>query len=223
MSLLGEALVAIWHDVSREARADYFEWHNREHMAERVAIPGFLRGRRYSALAGEPEFCTLYETHSLDVLTGPDYTARLNDPTPWTRRVAPQLHGNVRSLCRVALTLGQGQGGIVMTWRYDVAPGAEQVQRTLVEARLAELSLRPGIVGAHLCLADADASAVQTAEKKSRPHRALTPNWVLLVEGGGERAMLEAAGAELLPTALLAGAGAVGPVTGLYQLQFQAA
>ena len=80
-----------------------------------------------------------------------------------------------------------------------------------------------GIIGAHLCLADADASAVQTAEKKSRAHRALTPNWVLLVEGGGERAMLEAAGAELLPTALLAGAGAVGPVTGLYQLQFQAA
>ena len=110
MSLLGEALVAIWHDVPREARADYFEWHNREHMAERVAIPGFLRGRRYSALAGAPEFCTLYETHSLDVLTGPDYTARLNDPTLWTRRVAPQLHGNVRSLCRVALTLGQGQG-----------------------------------------------------------------------------------------------------------------
>ena len=86
------------------------------------------------------------------------------------------------------------------------APGAEQDQRTRVEARLAELSRRPGIVGAHLCLADADASAMQTAEKKSRSHRALTPNWVLLVERGGERATLEAAGAELLPTALLAGA-----------------
>ena len=86
MSLLGDALVAIWHEVPRQARADYFEWHNREHMAERVAIPGFLRGRRYCAIVGAPEFCTLYETQSLDVLTGPDYTARLNDPTLWTRR-----------------------------------------------------------------------------------------------------------------------------------------
>ena len=77
MSLLGKAAVAIWHAVPPETRSDYYEWHNREHMAERVGIPGFLRGRRYVALHGQPEFFTLYEAQSLDALTGPDYTARL--------------------------------------------------------------------------------------------------------------------------------------------------
>lgn len=221
MSLLGTAAVTIWHNVRPEARADYFEWHNREHMAERVGISGFLRGRRYAALHGDPEFCTLYEAESLEVLTGPDYMARLDHPTPWTRRVAAQLHGNVRSLCRVVLSLGAGQGGLMMSWRYDVVPGKEAAHRALIEAKLRLLAERPQIVGAHLCLGDSAASSVQTAEKKTRPTKALTPNWVVLVEGGGERNALEQTCSELLPTPLLVDAGALDLASGLYRLQFQ--
>lgn len=220
MSLLGKAAVAIWQDPRPEARAEYFEWHNREHMPERAAIPGFLRGRRYAALAGAPEFFTLYEARSLDVLTGPDYLARLDNPTPWTRRVAPQLENNVRSLCEVALSLGPGAGGLAMTWRYDVAPGREAEHRAAVEAALRALAERPGIVGAHLCLGDVAASSVQTAEKRTRPKQALTPAWVVMVEGGGERRALEAACAELLPASLLEKTGALTPAGGLYQLQY---
>jgi hypothetical protein len=220
MSLLGKAAVAIWQDPPPEARADYFEWHNREHMLERVGVPGFLRGRRYCALKGQPEFFTLYEAQSLDVLTGPHYTGRLNNPTPWTRRVAPLLRNNVRSLCEVALSLGPGVGGLVMTWRYDVAPGREAEQRGLLEARLRAAAERQSIVGAHLCLGDVAASSVQTAEKKARPTRALTPGWVVIVEGAGDRAALESACTELLPASALLEAGAVDLATGLYQLHY---
>ena len=221
MSLLGTAAVTIWHNVPPEMRADYYEWHHREHMPERLGIPGFLRGRRYIALTGDPEFCTVYETESLDVLTGADYTQRLNNPTPWTRRVASRLHGNVRSLCRVALSLGPGQGGLMMSWRYDVEPGHEAAHRALIEARLRLLAERPQIVGAHLCLGDAAASAVQTEEKKTRPVAALTPDWVVMVEGGGEREALEEACAELLPPATLVDAGARQVASGLYRMQYQ--
>jgi hypothetical protein len=220
MSLLGKAVVAIWQDAPPETRAEYFEWHDREHMPERVAIPGFLRGRRYCALAGEPEFFTLYEAQSLGVLAGPDYTEWLDHPTAWTRRVAPLLRHTVRSLCEVALSLGPGAGGLIMTWRYDVAPGREAEQRALVEARLRAAAARPAIVGAHLCLADLAASSLQTAEKKTRPTRALTPGWVLLVEGAGDRAALEEAGAALLPARALEEAGALEPASGLYRLQY---
>jgi hypothetical protein len=84
------------------------------------------------------------------------------------------------------------------------------------------LAERPQIVGAHLCLGDAAASSVQTAEKKTRPGKALTPNWVLMVEGGGESHALEDACSELLPAALLIDAGALDLASGLYRLQFQA-
>lgn len=220
MSLLGKAAVAIWHDPAPEARAEYYEWHNREHMAERVGIPGFLRGRRYVAIDGKPEFFTLYEAESLEVLTGPDYTARLNNPTPLTRRVAPLIRNNVRSLCRVELSFGAGQGGLIMTWRYDVAPGRAGEQRRLLDGLLPPLAGCPGIAGVHLCIGDPDASSVQTEEKKNRPQKALTPSWVILIEGAGDRAMLERACGEVRIDALVS-AGALQSIErGLYQLQY---
>ena len=42
MALAGHALVAIWNDILPESRADFFEWHPREHMVERLGIPGCL-------------------------------------------------------------------------------------------------------------------------------------------------------------------------------------
>ena len=48
MALLGQGAVAIWNDVAPEGLAEFYEWHHREHMPERVGIPGFRRGRRYT-------------------------------------------------------------------------------------------------------------------------------------------------------------------------------
>jgi hypothetical protein len=206
MSLAGEGIVAIWNGIRPEGRAEFFEWHTREHMLERVAIPGFRRGRRYIALDGQPEFFTLYETETTAVLTGADYLARLNAPTPWTRRATVAFTDTSRSLCRVALSLGPGEGGLIMTWRLDAAPAFD------VEKALRAVAGRPGICGAHLCIADREGSGIQTEEKKDRP-AALIPGFVVLVEGSAERAALEDACSEL----------AFDPPVerGLYQLQFR--
>jgi hypothetical protein len=77
-----------------------------------------------------------------------------------------------------------------------------------------------GIVGAHLCIADRDASEIETEEKKGRPKNAV-PGWVVLVEGGAERHALEAACAEMTRPAYFTEAGALAPVErGLYRLQY---
>src|SRR3954462_13452172 len=122
MSLAGEGIVAIWNGIRPEGRAEYYVWHSREHMHERVSIPGFRRGRRYIALEGEPEFFTLHETESIAVLTGSEYLGRLNSPTPWTRRATVAFTDTSRSLCRVALSLGEGEGGLLITCRFDSPP-----------------------------------------------------------------------------------------------------
>jgi hypothetical protein len=41
MALAGNAFLIIWHDVKPEAESDYLRWHTREHMPERLGIPGF--------------------------------------------------------------------------------------------------------------------------------------------------------------------------------------
>ena len=70
MSLAGEAVVSIWHGIAPEGRDAFYAWHVHEHMPERVGIPGFLRGRRYIAERGGPEFFTLYEASTVEVLGG---------------------------------------------------------------------------------------------------------------------------------------------------------
>jgi hypothetical protein len=219
VSLAGKGVVAIWHGIRPEGRDEFYEWHNREHMPERVGIPGFLRGRRYIAREGSPEFFTLYETATPEVLSGADYLARLNAPTEWTRRATLHFTDASRSLCRVVLSLGPGAGGWLMTWRYDVAPGREDEQRARLEPVLKEIAQAQGVVGAHLCIADASASAIQTEEKKGRPKNAV-PGWVVMAEGGAEPDALHAACRRLAAPAFFTEAGALpGGQRGLYQLQ----
>lgn len=226
MSLAGSGVVAIWNGIEAHARAEFYEWHTREHMPERVGIPGFLRGRRYIAFpgtptSGTPEYFTLYETENLQVLKGAAYTARLNDPTPWTRKCVAAFTDVERALCEVAASLGHAQGGLLMTLRYDVLAGRETMQRDwLVGQALPDLLRQPGICGAHLCRADTGASTVLTEEKKVRPHAAIVPNWVVMVECASERVDIEAACAKLLPDNGFTAAGSsAAPLRGLYLLQ----
>lgn len=219
MGLRGQGVVAIWNGISDEGRANFYEWHNREHMPERVGIPGFLAGRRWQALEGAPEYFTLYETASPAVLDGPDYLARLNSPTEWTRRSVAHFTDVSRSLCRVQFSSAFADGAWLQTWRYDVAPEAQASHAAHLRPRLEALLELPGVVGAHLCAADTAASSIQTEEKKGRPRDAM-PGWVLLVEAAGDdpRALTRDPG--FLQLSHLREAGASGPVEmGWYRLQ----
>ena len=215
--LAGRGAITIWQDVRPEAREDFVAWHNGEHIPERVGIPGFLRGRRYGALAGSPEFFTLYETAGPEVHTSEGYFERLNNPTPQTRRVAPMMINNVRSLCRVEWSRGVVAGGLMATLRFDAEEGNRLLP--LLTERLPRVLEQPGIVGAHLCVADKGASSVKTEEKKARPSAALVPGWVVLVEGGASRESLERAVDALLDASSLAAAGATDVQRGTYVLQ----
>lgn len=218
MSLSGTGVIAIWHNLQEAVRADFYEWHNREHMPERLAVPGFRRGRRYRALEGGPDYFNLYETADFGVLSSPAYLARLNAPTAWTRRVVPGFRDVARSLCHVRASLGVGQGGVMLTQRFAVA-AAEQDR---VAARLADdvlpmIATRPGIAGAHLCLADEAVSSVATVESAARGTTTLVPTWIVLIEGVSA-AHVRPAG-EGITAALSRTALTVGLDTALYQLE----
>lgn len=221
MALAGKGAVAIWHDVAPEGREQFYGWHGQEHMPERVGIPGFLRGRRFIAVAGAPEFFNLYETTSADVTKGADYLARLNAPTPWTSATLKHFRNVARSLCEVVATTGPGLGGLCATFRYDVADAHGAAHRTAMARALAELAAGPGIAGAHLLVADAAASAVETAEKRARGGPAnLVPRWIALVEGWGDQAPFTDACHALAASGAFAGA-TVAPELAIYRLQNQ--
>jgi hypothetical protein len=182
MSLAGQAVVAIWNGIAPDGRTEFFEWHNREHMPERVGIPGFRRGRRYIAKYGAPEFFTLYEADSPEVLVGQDYLNRLNNPTPLTQRVPPSFFRDTsRGVCRVKLSLGVGQGGCMLTLRFGAEAGREaDLLKHLMHVALPPLVDIVSVVGVHLCIADQAASDIQTTERGDR--KVAIPNWLVMIE-----------------------------------------
>jgi hypothetical protein len=183
MALRGGAVLAIWNDVAPGGDAEFNHWHTREHVPERVGVPGFLRGRRYVADSGSPRYFTLYETESLETLAGGPYLERLNNPTPWTKRALPLFSNTNRSACRVTRSLGQGVGGALVTVRFGPVAGRDdELRGWLTTTTLPALAERPGVVGAALCEADLRATRVATAERSLRAQEDEVARWVLLVD-----------------------------------------
>jgi hypothetical protein len=220
VSLAGLGAVCIWHDLLPEAVDEFYQWHNREHMPERLGIPGFRRGRRFIAVAGAPTYFNLYEADNAEVLGGPNYLERLDSPTAWTRRVVASFRRVSRSICRVAYSEGVGEGGFMLTQRFDVdAAEAERTSDALRRRLLPPLAGRKGIAGVHLCLADEAISRIETAEKKARSEATAIPGWIVLIEGTSE---IDVRGAgESLTADLRALPGMPAPAidTSIYQLQ----
>ena len=120
------------------------------------------------------------------MLTGADYLARLNAPTPWTAATVKHFRSVSRSLCTVECSLGDGDGGLVATYRYDVADTAATAHRERICSRLRTIAGEPGIAGAHLLIADPEGSAIETAEKRARGEATLIPRWIVLLESWGD-------------------------------------
>ena len=215
--LAGEAFVAIWHDIVSEGKAEFYAWHTRQHIPERLGVAGFLRGRRYLAERGTPEYFNLYEVQTADVLTGAEYLARLNDPTPWTQRALPYFRNVSRSLCRVGASFGRSQGGVILTVRAEAVAGEEErLARFLADEALPQLFDQPGVVGAHYGVADRSGSEIVTAERKARGDVTRVPGWVILLEGESQAAVEEAARG----LSSLEERGAQGPLAqGTYRLE----
>jgi hypothetical protein len=222
MALLGQAILAFSHDVTAGHETEWIEWHDREHIPERLSLPGFLRLRRYAALdAGRPALFYFYEAASAAVLQSPAYLERLGHPTPWTRQCMQYVCNNSRTVCRVSATLGRSLGGILAVVELGPRPGAEDgLRRWLIDEALPAAVARPGMVAAHLGEADAAATLVKTEEKTLLPSPDALARWLVMIEGV-EQARVRAALADVLGReALLARGADLELAAGTYQLSF---
>ena len=181
--LCGQAVIAIWNAIASEGRDEFYAWHVQEHMPERVGIPGFRRGRRYRGAdeATAPEFFTLYEVDSFEVLEGSDYLRRLDRPTPWTKKATAHFQDTSRGLARVLMSIGPGSSGAMATLRFNVDTEGREPPASLVHSATNAARL-PQVTGVHVCKTDDAASAVQTAESKGRTDIEGPPSWFALIE-----------------------------------------
>ncbi len=162
-------LMAFWSDVEADHIAELRQWHNCEHVPERVGIPGFTVGRRYCGIGGAPTIFMTYEAEDPGVLRSEPYLTRLNDPTPWTRKSVARFRNGVRNIYRLEARAGSPcptESPYLLTARFNLAAEAETAWLDWCRATylpgLAELD---GVYRARLYAADEAGSDVETSER----------------------------------------------------------
>lgn len=158
----GAGFLAIWSDVEAADLNDYRHWLTREHTTERVTTKGFLASRVFRAARDDiNRFFILYELAAPEVLDGEAYLARLNAPTPWSKRIMPLLGNFVRGGGTMIARAGRGEGAIIMPVRIENLPKQpEQLAQALVAC--------DGVAAVQIGATDEARTSVPTVEKGMR-------------------------------------------------------
>ena len=187
-------IIVIWNDILADARDDFLEWHSREHIPERVAIPGFVRGQRWFGESSRPQYLTIYVTADAGVLTSAPYLERLNNPSPWTKRSVAAFRNTSRAAGSLAWQSPGGAGGIILTAR--IASPVADCLRLVADwdsQVLQSLTAAAGVARVRVALSASAASRLATAERAVRVGDVPEPEVTLLVEGFGTAPALRAA------------------------------
>lgn len=80
-------LITVWLNVAPQHEAELNDWYGREHLAQVVALPGFVRARRYSVDDAPLKYLAWYETVDASIEAGADFQRLVHEPTAWSRRM----------------------------------------------------------------------------------------------------------------------------------------
>lgn len=107
------AQLLVWTDIADEDEADFNRWYDREHMAERIGIPGFTLARRFRSTDGDRPYLALYQTTSLDTFYSDAYRQVFSNQTDWSYRTFARMVNTVRRVGAIEARYGKGEGGFL--------------------------------------------------------------------------------------------------------------
>ncbi|HEF4737975.1 hypothetical protein KTD19_20025 [Burkholderia multivorans] len=168
--------LCVWTDIDPAHEADFNAWYDREHMQERVAIPGFTHARRFRATdRGPRKYLALYVTDTLDVFRGDAYRRAFAQQTAWSLANFERMTGTQRRVGELTIEAGDGEGAhlalfVLPPERIDVAQ-----LRAHFDAALRE----PGVHAARLFRTTPELSAPIGADAAARP----AADALVLIEG----------------------------------------
>lgn len=158
-------LMAFYAEYDDADTESFRRWHNCEHMAERVSIPGFLRGVRWRSIDLPRRFLMIYETDDAAVLASEAYQSALNSPTPWTRQALTWFRNPARAIYTLRKDVGSPgwrPAPYEATARFNLAADtAEDVCATWLQK-----AHDAGAVRARLYEVDEAISGMMTSERK---------------------------------------------------------
>ena len=167
-------------DVDAADEAEFNRWYDREHLEERVAIPGFLEARRYVAHQASPKYLSLYSTAEFDVLDSPAYRAALANQTAWSKATISRFKNMIRAVARITISRGTGRGAALGLVRIRPQAADQDALRATLKDRL-DPGDRAGLISMHLLESDAALSKpIAGNPGASEPGAG---DWYVLIDG----------------------------------------
>jgi len=154
MAAVGNGVLVVFTGIPKAREEEFNRWYDREHVAERVGIPGFLGAQRYRALAGTPPYLALYQTRDLAVFRSAAYQDALANQTEWSRSVMGAFEGTHRIVATASRVRGAGRGAALATLCLRPDPDKLEETRKALDDRLDRLALGNGVVTTILYEAD---------------------------------------------------------------------
>ena len=221
MPLYGKGMLITLTQVSARDERDFNEWYNREHIDERVNLPGFHRARRYVAVRATPKYLATYECDSVADLATPDYLKLLANQTPWSQAVMARFTHFQRLTLRILVDQTHGVGGALACVRFVPDP---RRRKALVEwlstVALPKVIQRPGMLGASAGENDLEVAHAPLHDKSMDHPRAEEAEWAILLEGADVPAVSAAARLMFTTTKLRPFGVETAPTVGTYRLLF---
>ncbi|MET0706170.1 MAG: hypothetical protein ABWY64_03260 [Tardiphaga sp.] len=180
MPMAGTGMLMTSMDIDAAHEREFNAWYDREHLAERVAIPGFLEARRYVAVDAAPKYLGLYSTENFDVLDSDAYRTALANQTSWSKANIGRFQNMLRSVARITVSRGQGRGAALGLVRIRPPADGADALRAAIVALLDPGSL-DGIISMHLMESDPRLSKPLT-DDPAAPNPAAR-DWYVLIDG----------------------------------------
>jgi hypothetical protein len=167
-------------DIDAVHEQEFNQWYDREHLAERVAIDGFLEARRYVAVNAAPKYLGLYSTATFDVLDSDAYRTALANQTAWSLANIGRFKNMLRSVARITVSRGQGRGAALGLVRIRPPEGDVDGLREALRALL-DPGMIHDIISMHLMESDPRLSKPLT-DDPAAPNPAAR-DWYVLIDG----------------------------------------
>jgi len=221
MPLFGKGMLVVFSEVKARDERDFNEWYNREHIDERINLPGFHRARRYVAVRASPKYLATYECDTVGDLATPGYLQLLANQTPWTQAAMAKFTQFRRLTLRTQVDLTHGVGGVVASIRFVPDPRERKpLVAWLQETVLPRVIARPGLLGAFAAETDLEVTNAPLQEKSMDHPKADEAEWVVMLEGADAASVGAAARAHFKLATLKPFGVTVAPTIGTYRLLF---
>ena len=149
MPMAGKGMLLTSMNIDAAHEAEFNRWYDREHLEERVAIPGFLEARRYVAHDGNPKYLGLYSTQTFEVLDSPTYRTALANQTTWSKVNIAKFKDMIRGVSRITISHGTGRGSALGIIRLRPQASGHDKLRSALRDQL-DPAKRDGIISMHL-------------------------------------------------------------------------